>query len=217
MTRPPEAVHAKLSLPENRPLLCAVTDRRSLPGENLAPFLSHAIAAGVDLIQIRERDLPARELLSVVKDAVRQAQTTGTRILVNDRLDVALDAGADGVHLPAQGLPLKEVRRHHPEILAGASTHNLEELRLAQNQGADFAFFGPVFPPLSKSISTAPAGLDALAQAVRAVHIPVLALGGITEENARACLATGAAGLAGITLFQRSENLPETVKRLRGY
>ncbi len=215
MTKPPEAAHAKL--PENRPLLCAVTDRRSLPGENLAPFLSHAIAAGVDLIQIRERDLPARELLSVVQDAVRQARGTPTRILVNNRLDVALAARASGVHLPAQGLPLPELRRYHPEILVGASTHNLAELQLAADAGADFAVFGPVFPPLSKSNSTTPAGLDALAQAVGAVNIPVLALGGITEENAQACLETGAAGLAGITLFQQSRTLPVTVKRLRGY
>jgi thiamine-phosphate pyrophosphorylase len=167
------------------------------------------------LIQIRERDLPARELLTVAEEAARQAQETSTRVLVNDRLDIALAAGTAGVHLPVQSLPLTELRKRYPEVLVGASTHNLVELQRAADVGADFAVFGPVFPPLSKSTSTAPVGLEALVQAVLAVEIPVLALGGITEENARACLEAGAAGLAGITLFQQSKNLTEMVNRLR--
>ena len=200
-------------LPEGRPLLCYVTDRRSV--EALLPVIEQALAAGVDVIQIREKDLEARPLLALVEAAVARAQGTATRILVNDRLDAALAARADGVHLPAHGLPVAEVRRAYPEMLIGASCHDLEELHAAEAGGADFAVFGPVFAPLSKASERPPLGVEKLAEAVRAVKIPVLALGGITVENAAECLRAGAAGVAGITLFQKSADLRDTVALLR--
>ena len=200
-------------LPEGRPLLCYVTDRRSV--EALLPVIEQALAAGVDVIQIREKDLEARPLLALVEAAVARAQGTATRILVNDRLDAALAARADGVHLPAHGLPVAEVRRAYPEMLIGASCHDLEELHAAEAGGADFAVFGPVFAPLSKASDRPPLGVEKLAEAVRAVKIPVLALGGITVENAAECLRAGAAGVAGITLFQKSADPRDTVALLR--
>ncbi|MEE8256730.1 MAG: thiamine phosphate synthase, partial [Acidobacteriota bacterium] len=133
----------------------------------------------------------------------------------NDRLDVAVAAGAAGVHLPAHGFPVDEVRRSYPELLIGASTHNLEELRRAADGGAGFAVFGPVFETPSKKAYGPPVGLEKLAEAARAVNIPVLALGGVTLENAADCLRAGAAGLAAISLFQQSHDLEETATRLR--
>ncbi len=173
------------------------------------------MAAGIDLIQIRERDLPVRRLLALVEEAVKRAGAGTTRVLVNDRLDVAVAAGAAGVHLPAHGFSVDEVRRNYPELLIGASTHNLEELRRAADGGADFAVFGPVFETPSKKAYGPPVGLEKLAEAARAVNIPLLALGGVTLENAADCLRAGAAGLAAISLFQQSSNLEETAKRLR--
>ncbi len=186
-----------------------------MSGRNPLPVIEQAIAAGVDLIQIREKDMATRPLVALVEAALVRARGTTTRILVNDRLDVALAAKAAGVHLPAKGLPVAEVRRRYPELLLGASCHNLGELRGVEEGGADFALFGPVFQPLSKESAATPLGVEKLAEAARAVRIPVLALGGVTLENAADCLRAGAAGLAAITLFQRSPDLKQTVSGLR--
>ncbi|MCH6554145.1 MAG: thiamine phosphate synthase, partial [Acidobacteria bacterium] len=142
-----------------------------------------------------------------------RARVRGDELLVrvNDRLDVAVAAG---VHLPAHGFPVDEVRRSYPELLIGASTHNLEELRRAADGGADFAVFGPVFETPSKKAYGPPLGLEKLTEAARAVNIPVLALGGITLENTADCLRAGAAGLAAISLFQQSADLCETIRQL---
>jgi thiamine-phosphate pyrophosphorylase len=201
-------------LPEARPLLYYITDRKGLPGEDPLPVIEQAIAAGIELIQIRERDLNTRALLALVLASVERARNTATRILVNDRLDVALAAGATGVHLPTHGLPVAEVRRRYPELLVGASCHNQNELRHAETGGADFVVYGPVYEPISKKPYGPPVGVEGLARAARAARIPVLALGGITLANARACLDAGAAGLAGISLFQTSADLKETTRRL---
>lgn len=201
-------------LPESRPLLYYITDRSAV-GDDPLPITARAITAGVELIQVRERDLDTRQLLALVKAAVEQARGTATCVLVNDRLDVALAAGAAGVHLPTHGLPVGDVRRRYPDLLLGASCHNLEELRRAEEGGADFVVFGPVYETASKKAYGPPLGLAKLAEAVAAARIPVLALGGLTLANARACLATGAAGLAAISLFQTSADLGETVRQLR--
>ncbi len=213
MAKPPEHRRPTRGALARRPLLCYITDRKGLPGEDPLPTIEQAVAAGIDLIQIRERDLPVRRLLTLVEEAIKRAGAT--RVLVNDRLDVAVATGAAGVHLPAHGFSVDEVRRNYPELLIGASTHNLEELRRAADGGADFAVFGPVFETPSKKAYGPPLGLEKLAEAVRSVSIPVLALGGVTLENAADCLRAGAAGLAAISLFQQSPDLEETTKRLR--
>jgi thiamine-phosphate pyrophosphorylase len=215
VAKPPEHRRPTRGALERRPLLYYITDRKWLPGEDLLPIIEQTVAAGIDLIQIRERDLPVRRLLALVEEAVKAASAGSTRILVNDRLDVAVAAGAAGVQLPAHGFSVEEVRRNYPELLIGASTHNLDELRRAADGGADFAVFGPVFETPSKKAYGPPLGLEKLAEAVRAVNIPVLALGGVTLENAADCLRAGAAGLAAISLFQQSPDLEETVTRLR--
>jgi len=183
-----------------------------------------AQASGVDWIQIREKDLGGHELALLTRAALavpaRQARKRST-IVLNDRLDVALAEGAAGVHLPENSLPVAEVRSlaercAAPDrpFLVGASCHSLEAARSAADSGADYLFFGPVFPTPSKAAYGAPHGLAKLAELCRAVSLPVLAIGGIDAENAAWCLRSGASGIAAIRLFQDTRDLPALVRLL---
>lgn len=207
-------------------ILCCVTDRKALASPATATLLSvvrRAIAAGVDWVQIREKDLCGRELAALARDAVAAAQGSATRILINGRLDVAVAAGAGGVHLGGDALPLAEVAawcaKHLPQFAAafllGASCHSLAEAKAAEGDGAHYIFFGPVYSTPSKMQFGAPQGLVRLQEVCRAVRIPVLAIGGITLDNAHECLRAGAAGIAAIRVFQESEDLPGVAEALR--
>lgn len=158
-----------------------------------------AIAAGVDIIQIRERDLAAGLLLGLVERAVACAIGTPTRIIVNERADVAAAAGASGVHLPASGLPATRVRALSAAWMVGRSTHVGEHPR--DVDAVDYVLFGTVFPSESKQPGSQVAGLGALAAAVRAFACPVIAIGGLTPDRAGECLRVGAAGVAAIGAF----------------
>ncbi len=212
------------------PLLCYVTDRRSLSGikpaeqlETLLRKIGAATEAGVDWIQIREKDLSGKDCSSLTREALQRAEkfrangTAATRILVNDRLDVALAERAGGVHLGEKSLPLAEAMRlvekrgERKDFLIGVSCHSLE----AASGGADYLFFGPVFPTPSKAAFGEPQGLERLAEVCRAVSIPVLAIGGITLGNAADCLAAGASGIAAIRLFQDAREISSLVQSLR--
>jgi len=169
-----------------------VTDRRQA---DVLESAGRAIAGAVDMIQVREKDLPARELFELVCKVRDLATGSKTRILVNDRVDIALAAGIDGVHLPANGLPPGRVR---PLVkLLGVSTHTLQEAAGAEAAGADFIVFGPVFDTPGKK----PVGLEPLREVASRVKISVLAIGGITTANSEQVLRAGAAGIAGIRLF----------------
>jgi len=215
-----------------QPILCYVTDRTALQGGSQNGFdrvqnkVLIAAAAGIDWIQIREKDLPTRELLTLAGDAVRiaHAASDGPRVILNDRLDIALAAGADGVHLGGESIVSAGViqwcRRGNapPEFLIGVSCHRIEEALEAERAGASYIFFGPVYDTPSKRSFGSPHGIARLTRVCEAVRIPMVAIGGVTETNAAETLRAGAAGIAAIRLFQESEDaesLGKVVERLR--
>jgi thiamine-phosphate pyrophosphorylase len=178
-----------------------ITDRHVAGG--IGPLLERIasnVAAGLDWIQIREKDLPDRPLLELARSIM--SIRGKAQVLINGRADIAIASGAHGVHLPSRSLPPADLRRIVPAgFLIGVSCHTLDELRAAESGGASYAVYGPVFAPLSKPLSLAPIGLDGLAGGCRAVAMPVLALGGITTANAASCMEAGAAGVAGISII----------------
>ncbi len=202
-----------------KPIVCYVTDRKS---GNVPAQIRAAAAAGVDWVQIREKDMCARDLLAMARGAI-EATSGEARIIVNDRLDVALAAGAAGVHLGGESVPVREVVRwcrsgNAPAgFLVGVSCHDLDQTRDAESAGASYVFFGPVFDSPAKRAFGPPQGVARLAEACRAVRIPVIAIGGVNEENGADCIRAGAAGIAAIRLFQEPREpaaLKEAVARM---
>ena len=190
-----------------------------------------ALQAGVDWVQIREKDLPASALASLTRGALRLAaecpggDKRAPRILMNDRLDIAVVERADGVHLGEHSLGVAEVRQAadrwaaqgtiQREFVVGASCHSLEAAEEAERNGADYIIFGPVFATPSKKAYGEPQGLARLREVCTRVVIPVLAIGGVTVPSAAECLDAGAAGVAAIRMFQDSRDLRPVVSELR--
>jgi thiamine-phosphate pyrophosphorylase len=196
--------------------LCYITDRHGLGRTPLALHVQAAVEAGVDLVQLREKDLPCRELFDLAKSAVALTQRSKTRIVINDRLDVAIAAGAHGVHLGGQSAPPEVVRRQvDKDFLVGVSSHSMEESLKAEAGGADYILLGPIFDTPSKRHYGPPLGLNKLSEVTKRIRIPVLALGGITVEQVRPCIEAGATGIAAIRLFQESPSLTDRIQVLR--
>ncbi len=198
------------------PHLCYITDGHALAPVPLLQRLQSAVRAGLDLIQLREKNLASRQLAELAGAAVAIAAGLKTRIVINDRLDIAMAVGAHGVHLGVQSVPPGAVRRHVDSgFLIGASCHSLDEAVRAEAGGADYILLGPVFDTPSKRPYGPPLGLDKLSEVAGHVAIPVLALGGIAVERVRACLDAGATGIAAIRLFQECDSLEDRVVELR--
>lgn len=194
------------------PLICLVTS-----GEGIPPgLIREAASAGVDLVQLRERSLDGRALVSLACAAVEEASGTSCRIVVNNRLDIALAANASGVHLRASSFAAARVRRiTRPGFLIGRSVHDAAEAAsVTESGGCDYLIFGTVFPSTSKPPGHKVAGLDRLRDVCRATTLPVIAIGGISLENAANALAAGACGVAAIGLF-RGRQLAPVVAQLR--
>ncbi|MBI3978972.1 MAG: thiamine phosphate synthase [Chloroflexi bacterium] len=181
-----------------RPALCLVTDRRICVPADLAAAVEQAVSGGVTLVQVREKDLPAGELCELVA-RVLAAVAGRARVVVSDRLDVALAVGADGVHLPGSGLPVEAARRLTPSgFLIGRSVHRPEEAAAAEHAGADYVVLGTIFTTASKP-GLAPAGPGLIAATRALCRLPILAIGGITAANAGDAIAAGADGVAAIS------------------
>ena len=215
-------------------LLYYITDRSQFPGDEAArrrtllENIAEAVRCGMDYIQLREKDLSTRKLETLAREVMTSVHElrTGNRklrtgLLINSRTDVAAACGANGVHLRSNDISPAEVRKIWTQcgegalarVTVGISCHTPGEVANAAAQGADFAVFGPVFEKKSAP-DVRPGGLDALRQACRE-RIPVLALGGITRQNAESCIQAGAAGIAGIRLFQGND-VSKVVSKLRG-
>jgi thiamine-phosphate pyrophosphorylase len=216
------------------PILCYVTDRANLAASDagdarpLLERIAAATVAGVDWIQIREKDLSGKDLSVLVRDSLSRSkqshQDSTARILVNDRIDVALAEHAGGVHLREHSLPVHDISRwlgslpnqsELSDFLVGASCHSLDSAMKADRDGVSYILFGPVFSTPSKAVFGEPQGLSLLKEVCNSVSVPVLAIGGITLENGPACLHSGAAGIAAIRLFQDATDLPALVEQLR--
>lgn len=194
------------------PILYAITSgatsANTTPDDNefsvILRLVEAAVAKRLSAVQIREKNLSARVLYELTTRAVTITRGSSTRLLVNDRFDIALAAGADGVHLTSLSLPAEVVRRAcGAEFLIGASTHSLETAKTARDGGADFVVFGPVFETESKKMYGPPLGIEKLAEVASALReFPVVAIGGITtREQMDECLAAGAKGVAAIRMF----------------
>jgi thiamine-phosphate pyrophosphorylase len=192
----------------------ASTAEAPFPAAAAAAWFAALAAAGVDALQLREKGLDDRTLREVALQA-RAALPRPARLLVNGRADIALAAGADGVHLPADGVPADALRlRFGSDLLLGVSTHRLDEVEEARLAGADYVVFGPVYEAPGKDGLGAPVGPHGLARAA-ALDIPVYALGGVTLDRFGEVAAAGAAGIAAIRLFQRLDQLYRVVEAAR--
>jgi thiamine-phosphate pyrophosphorylase len=196
--------------------LCYITDRHGLGVTPLALHLQAAVGAGVDLIQLREKDLDTRRMTYLAIGTVGMARGSNTRVVVNDRLDIAIATHAHGVHLGGQSAPPEAVRRHvDNDFLVGVSCHSMEESLKAGEGGADYILLGPIFDTPSKRRYGPPLGLNKLSEVAKRIRIPVLALGGITVERVRPCIEAGATGIAAIRLFQECPSLSDRIHKLR--
>lgn len=204
-----------------KPLIYLITDG-TLTNENylvkskkLLDLIEVAINCGVSMIQLREKKISAGLLFKLVSKTIELRKNSDTKILVNDRADIALTAKADGVHLTANSISAKIIRQNFPkDFLIGVSTHKKEEVIAAKNDGANFCVFSPIFDTPNKG---EPKGLSELSKVVEAVsEFPVLALGGINEKNFINTLKAGASGIAAIRFLNDTEKLPQIVKKING-
>jgi len=193
--------------------LYLITDRHQTAGRNLLAVVEEALEGGVRAVQLREKDLPPRELLELARAMRALTGRYGAKLIINDRADIALAAGADGVHLGEASIPAAAARRIlGPDRLIGVSCHGTEGALAAETSGADFITFGPVYPTPSKAAYGPAAGVKRLAETAKLLRIPVFALGGIKRENTSEAMAAGAAGVALISAIIAAGNPAEETR-----
>ena len=191
-----------------------VTEELASPTDVLGT-VGRALQGGLSAVLVRRPHGTAREVFDMTRQLRPATRSAGCKLLVSDRMDVALAADADGVHLGERSLPIAAVRRHVPEkMLLGRSTHDLDEATREEAAGADYLFLGPIFATETHPDAT-PLGLDHLREAVLRCRIPIVAIGGIGGENAPGIVATGAAGVAAIRAFSNAPDPAETARTLR--
>ncbi len=192
-----------------------ITDR-SFRGRSHQEVAEAALAGGATVLQLRDKEATGRQLLLLARQLVERARRAGVPVLVNDRVDVALAAGADGAHVGDEDLPVAEARRllGSGRIL-GASAGTVEDAVRAEREGADYLGVGPVFPTGTKPDAGAAIGLEGLRRIAGAVRIPVVGIGGITAENAAAVVGAGAAGVAVISAVAAADDMVQATRRLR--
>ncbi|MBI3031728.1 MAG: thiamine phosphate synthase [Candidatus Rokubacteria bacterium] len=192
--------------------LYLVTDRAQI-GRTLVEVVEECLAAGLRAVQLREKDLPEAEFLALARPLRDVTRRVGARLFINGRLAAALAVGADGLQRGHEAPPLATLRKRAPRLSIGASVHGVGEARAAERDGADFIVFGPVYDTPSKRAYGPPQGVDALADVVKVVSVPVFAIGGITADRVAAVRAAGAHGVAVISAIFGAERAGEATKQ----
>jgi thiamine-phosphate pyrophosphorylase len=195
------------------PRLYLVTDRRQTGGRPLVEVIEECLAAGLRAVQLREKDLPDAEFRVLARALSDVTRRVGARLFINGRLDAALAVGADGLQRGHDAPPVPVLRSRAPGLTIGASVHGVDEARAAEHDGADFIVFGPVYDTPFKRAYGPPQGFDALANVVKAVSVPVFAIGGSTPDRVAAVRAAGAHGVAVISAILTAERPGEATKR----
>ena len=195
--------------------LLVVTDRHQTKGRSLVPLLQQVLTAGISAIQLRERDLSARELVTLAREVQSVTASCNSQLIINDRIDVALVLEGVGVHLRSNSLPLS-IARHMlgAQRLLGISVHSVEEGLLAQSQGADYIVLGPIYETPSKQMFGPPLGIHTLEKACRLVRIPIVGIGGVTAARAREMRRVGAFGAAVITAILGADDVESATREL---
>ena len=189
--------------------LYLITDRK-IAAKPLPEAVRLALQGGVKAVQLREKGLPVRELLALAQELRAITREFGAKLFINDRVDVAVAVGADGVHLGHQSMPPEAVRKAAGKgLLIGVSTHNREEARAAEAGGADFITFGPIFETPSKAEYGIPVGIDAIKKLKNEVDTPIFALGGINSGNVNHVVVSGASGIAMISAILAAPDIKE--------
>ncbi|UCH91665.1 MAG: thiamine phosphate synthase [Nitrospirota bacterium] len=190
------------------PRLYLLTDRHNTSQRPISSVISQAVDAGVRMVQIREKDLDTRPLIDLVQNLIPLIKRHQGKVLVNDRIDLAMALDADGVHLRSDSLPLPLARRMlGNEKLIGISTHSIREVQYAEKEGADFVVLGPIFETPSKRMYGPPLGLHALETACRASRLPIFAIGGINPRHVASVMSSGAYGIAVISAILQAPNI----------
>jgi thiamine-phosphate pyrophosphorylase len=195
--------------------LLLVTDRHQTNGRPLVPLLQRVLTAGVPAIQLRERDLSARELVTLAREVQAVTASRGSQLLINDRIDVALALEEVGVHLRSNSLPVSVARQLlGAQRLLGISVHAVEEVLSVQSQGADYIVLGPIYETPSKQMFGPPLGIHTLEKACRLVRIPIIGIGGVTTARAREMRRAGAFGVAVITAVLGAADVESATREL---
>ena len=195
--------------------LLVVTDRHQTNGRPLVPLLQRVLTAGVPAIQLRERDLSARELVTLAREVQAMTASRRSQLLINDRIDVALALEGVGVHLRGNSLPVSVARQLlGAQRLLGVSVHAVEEVLSAQSQGADYVILGPIYETPSKQMFGPPLGIHTLEKACRLVRVPIIGIGGVTAARAREMRCAGAFGVAVITAILGAADVESATREL---
>jgi thiamine-phosphate pyrophosphorylase len=183
-----------------------------LRGNELVKQITALSATGVKAVQLREKNIPAGELLNISKSAGSRINRNKTRLIINERLDIAILAGASGIHSTSNGIENKYIRKFAPDIVSGKSVHSLIEAKKAEKEGYDYILFGPVYRTPAKVKYGKPQGLKKLSEVCKSVNIPVFAVGGINPQRINKCINAGAYGVAAIREFADTKNIKKAVK-----
>ncbi len=186
-----------------------ITDLKRIGRDRFLDTVEEALGGGVRALQLREKDLNPKDLLALALEVKPLVKRYNARLFINDRADIAVMVGADGVHLTETSVQARKVKNNFPDLIVGVSTHSLEGAHLAETQGADFITFSPIYETPSKAGYGPPQGLDPLREVTQAVRLPVLALGGITLHRVPKCLEHGAFGVAVISDIWDSKHIKQ--------